>query len=962
MKEIAGLTKHRILGYVIYPYQVCKEGRYDTVISRIVDTEKSALAALAEKFSDRRLWQLFRTRKEASPTVFMKALDEHRLTKYVIPHVNKVSKEMLLRIREMGIPIALVRKIGDHIYPDDCFSKIILNPKIVFKFDRKEEETSYRLEAKDEESQRHLKLLGQKVVVLNEEESLVLMGKEVVLFGIEYNKLKPFFLHREVRVPKRLEEHYFNTVVKRIVTLYEVEASGFTIECKQAEPQGRLEMFETVEAMYLFDLSFVYEDTSVGYSDHQTKFFVDNSEAYYHFRQTSRNRAYEQRIAEKLQAIGLQENASGRFSLPVEGDSLQKITDFFSKHSDYLSEANVEVLIRVKSKKYYTGKHQVRFHTQHNIDWFDLHIVIEFNEFEIPFTKLRRHIINGTREYKLPDGKIFLIPEEWLTRYQNIIEFGEPKGDSFQMKRHHYQLFQQYNRRKSDYHFETKPQTVSAPKGIHAELRLYQTYGYCWFYHLRKNGFGGCLADDMGLGKTLQTITFLQKIKEDSQATEVVDLVSKEGISLSHRGKGLAGRKLKQATPCSLIVVPSSLINNWEREIQKFAPDLKVSVYFGHNRADYNTFHRLVYKVDVIITTYGIVRNDIVGLEKQKFNCVILDESQFIKNHKSNTYHAVMRLNATQRLVLTGTPIENSLSDLWSQLNFVNHGLLKGHSWFQNHFINAIEKGDDAAKKRLTHLIRPFVLRRTKEEVAKDLPAISYEVVYCNMSESQEKYYEELKSSVRNDLLETIESVGYPKSSVSILNAMLRLRQAANHPQLANADFLGDSGKEEVVLERLCTIQESNSHKVLLFSSFVSNLNRYEAHLKKRGWNYCVLTGSTKTEQRQEEVNRFQNDPNIRIFLISMKAGGVGLNLTAADYVFMLDPWWNPAVEDQAISRAHRIGQEKPVFVSRFISKNSIEEKIAILQETKSQLAEAFVNTQNPFKVISEEEVMGLLD
>jgi SNF2 family DNA or RNA helicase len=309
-------------------------------------------------------------------------------------------------------------------------------------------------------------------------------------------------------------------------------------------------------------------------------------------------------------------------------------------------------------------------------------------------------------------------------------------------------------------------------------------------------------------------------------------------------------------------------------------------------------------------------------------------------------------------LVLTGTPIENSLTDLWSQMNFVNRGLLGNFNFFKTEFVTPIEKFNDKRKsERLQSLIHPFILRRTKEQVAKDLPDRTEQIRICEMSDAQRKIYEVEKSQVRNSLLENMEKQGVQKSSLMVLKALTRLRQLANHPKLINDD--AESGKFEEVTRMLNNVI-SEGHKVLIFSSFVQHLEIYKNYLDEQNQKYSILTG--KTQNRQQVIEEFQNNTDVSVFLISLKAGGVGLNLTAADYVFLLDPWWNPASENQAINRAHRIGQDKKVFVYRFISSDSIEEKIVRLQDKKSELADMFINNNNPFKALTTEKIKKLFE
>jgi SNF2 family DNA or RNA helicase len=345
-------------------------------------------------------------------------------------------------------------------------------------------------------------------------------------------------------------------------------------------------------------------------------------------------------------------------------------------------------------------------------------------------------------------------------------------------------------------------------------------------------------------------------------------------------------------------------------------------------------------------------------LRNTSWEYLILDESQNIKNPSSKGYHAVSSINARHHLALTGTPIENSLIDLWAQMNIVNEGLLKSLNFFKRYYETPISKNEDEAKsEHLQKMINPFLLRRTKEMVAKDLPPIMEQMVFCDMSPEQKDIYEREKSGVRNQILESMQNRSHGEQSIIALQALTRLRQLANHPAMLYNGYRGSTGKFDQMMESLESIISENHH-VLVFSSFVKDLELLEAALNQRKIDYAKLIGATTN--RQKVIEKFNNNDKIKIFLISLKAGGVGLNLTKADYVFMLNPWWNPKAEAQAINRAHRIGQTRNVFVYRFISAETIEEKIARLQEKKNKLADAFVNTTNPLSRMNADEIREL--
>ena len=460
---------------------------------------------------------------------------------------------------------------------------------------------------------------------------------------------------------------------------------------------------------------------------------------------------------------------------------------------------------------------------------------------------------------------------------------------------------------------------IPPPEHLHATLRNYQVAGVNWLHFMKDHGMGAILADDMGLGKTLQTLALLQKETENPEHTPGP----------------------------SLIVMPTSLIHNWQNEARKFTPKLRVHIHAGVNRvkdvAAFNSY-------SLILTTYGIVRQDIDLLKTFPFHYVILDESQMIKNPESKTAKAVRKLISRHRLSLTGTPIENTVMDLWSQMSFLNPGLLGNESFFKKFYVVPIEKGKDAKKSaKLRRIIYPFILRRRKQKVEKELPPRIEKLHFCEMTTVQKELYDETRSTYRNYLLELINQGAWKKNKLNILTGLQKLRQIAIHPKMVEPDAyeLKHSGKYKEVSRLLKSVISKNRSKVLIFSQFVKMLHILRDDLVEDGVKFCYLDGSTR--DRQEQVRRFQTDKEIKIFLISLKAGGVGLNLTAADYVFILDPWWNPAVENQAIDRSHRIGQDRTVFYYKFITQDSIEEKILSLQRRKSQLSDDIITVEEDF-------------
>ncbi|MFZ4549643.1 MAG: DEAD/DEAH box helicase, partial [Bacteroidales bacterium] len=566
--------------------------------------------------------------------------------------------------------------------------------------------------------------------------------------------------------------------------------------------------------------------------------------------------------------------------------------------------------------------------TQTGLDWFDLYGTVILKDFEIPFIKFKNHIINNIKEYELPTGEIVVLPDEWFSRFQEIMINAQEHHNAFRIRKHHFNLLKEIQIpeiEKLTGSLST-PQSIDLPVLENVHLREYQLGGFYWMHSLRQNGFGGILADDMGLGKTLQTIALLASLypkreldkaatiqpKNSKANTFQLDLFAEPVANISPATNATTLATTDRFST-SLIILPASLIHNWLNEFARFASWLRIYTHVGLNRSSSISSFK---QYDIVLTTYGTMRNDIELLLPFTFGYIILDESQTIKNPTSKATQAVFRLKSQHRLVLTGTPIQNSLSDIWSQFNFLNPEILGTHTNFMKQYAIPLAKNHtDPAAEKLKNLINPFILRRTKEEVATELPPITESVVYCGMTEAQQSLYETEKSKVRNLVIENFKLDDRKATSVLVLRALTILRQLANHPRMVDKFSDAGSGKFDEVTENLETVLSGN-HKVLIFSSFVKHLNLIEEFCTKKGIKYALLTGSTT--KREQVINSFKNKKEIPLFLISLKTGGVGLNLTEADYVFILDPWWNPAAEMQALNRAHRIGQDKNVFVYRF--------------------------------------------
>lgn len=584
------------------------------------------------------------------------------------------------------------------------------------------------------------------------------------------------------------------------------------------------------------------------------------------------------------------------------------------------------------------------------IDWFELDAAVRFGDVEIGLRELLEARRGGATTILLPDGTHGVLPLEWLARLAPLTAGGRIVDGVMRYRQSQVALLDAlldsvpeadvdatFERARTALHgFERVTAADPGPDFV-GTLREYQREGLGWLHFLREFGLGGCLADDMGLGKTVQVLAMLD----------------------------VRRRMPDRAARVSMVVVPRSLIFNWLREAERFTPRLRMLDFTGTNRqvADIDP-----ERVDVVVTTYGTLRRDVAELADMRFDYAILDEAQAIKNPASASAKAARLLNADHRLAITGTPIENRLEELWSLFEFLNPGMLGSASGFSELVrladmedpTDLTEDEGGSSRDLLARALRPVVLRRTKEQVARDLPARTEQTLGVDLEPAQRTFYDGLLQSYRQSVLERIDTVGVNAARMHILEALLRLRQAACHPGLVDSTLLNaPSAKLDALLPRLEEIA-AQGHKALVFSQFTSFLAIARERLDGAGIVYEYLDG--RTRDRQERVDRFQNDPTVPLFLISLKAGGHGLNLTAADYVYLLDPWWNPAVEAQAIDRAHRIGQARNVIATRLVARNTVEEKILELQASKRALADAILGQdQGLLAQIGREELEMLL-
>jgi hypothetical protein len=654
-----------------------------------------------------------------------------------------------------------------------------------------------------------------------------------------------------------------------------------------------------------------------------------------------RNMAVEKAFVDKLK------NLHSNFVMPENNNTLALRgaevlkNNWFFLFIDAVREMNVPVygFDALKNFRFNTAKPSTKIYISSHTDWFDAKIDIHFGEQKVTVEDVKKALANKQQFVHLQDGTLGILPEEWIKKYSLLFRVGDGRTNDIKLSKYHFsvieELYEQRDEEELVFQLESKYEhlkenysinPIPAPEHLQKVLRPYQTSGYQWLNYLHEVQWGGILADDMGLGKTLQTLCFLQYLKET---------------------KG----QLK-----ALVVCPTTLMFNWENEIKKFTPILTYYTHHGSLRAK-DTLIKT--KSDIIITTYGTLRSDIKQFIEVPFDYVILDESQAIKNPSSKVTKAVCLLRAKSRLCLSGTPLQNNTFDIYAQMNFLNPGMLGSMDHFKNEFAIPIDKfGEKEQKEHLRKLLYPFILRRTKEQVAKDLPEKQEMILFCEMGDEQRAIYDAYRNDFRDKILGVVEAQGIQRSQLSILQGLMKLRQICDSPAIMKDEE--QYPNVSVKLEELGREITENigNHKALVFSQFLGMLALIKDKLKELEVPFEYFDGSTSAGERERAINRFQNDDECRVFLISLKAGGVGLNLTAADYVYIVDPWWNPAVEQQAIDRTHRIGQTKNIFAYRMICKDTVEDKILQLQDRKRALAADLITDDSTFvKSLTKEDI-----
>lgn len=942
------LTEHPVLGILLTPY-IAERASEETIhlveqafhaspetTACMSPTEQEAIR-IASHYTEKYLMGVYSREKTVARFLHKLALDPDKLKGSVRPFIEKKLHEMLQLIIAKGLPLYQKQSGSKLLYAHHACHINKEEVEVRFSFDVDEQSVSYQLQCFYEDNPVPLTEL-KPVVVLTSHPATLLLGRELYHFPhLEASRLLPFTKKSRINADISLVEKYIDNIIIPTACYHDIRVKGLPLIKENQTCTCLLYLEDTIYSETLLRLDFRYDNlhftpsTTGKMKKFITRTTVDGKPAIRYF---ERDLAAERTAISLLKENGMECVSDSHFKL-TEAAPEKSVTEWINRHRALLQQHFV-LTSALQEKPYCLDEICIEHSYEDGPDWFELHITVVIGNQRIPFSRFRKHILEDNREYTLPDGQIILLPQEWFSKYANLLELGEEKGKSIRLKHSYVGVMQSVVNDES--HKTTTGRQplpdLPVPQGLKAKLRPYQQKGFTWLMHLYEQRFGGCLADDMGLGKTLQTLTLLQAIY----------------------GTRLTKSRATPSKPATLIVVPTSLIHNWEREASRFTTlstaeyNSSTSITQAHPELFFDRFQ-------LIFATYGMMRNNIEVLSQYQFEYVVLDESQNIKNSESLTFRCAIRLRSNHRLTLTGTPIENSLKDLWAQFHFLQPDLLGNENTFNKLFINPIRQGDQRMEGRLRQIIAPFILRRTKNEVAPELPSLIEEVIYCDMTEQQNEVYQQEKNSLRNTLLQ-LSNDKQRHQPLTVLNGITRLRQLVCHPKLIFPGFTASSGKLEQIIETFRTLK-SEGHKVLIFSSFVKHLDLVIAEFRKNKWAYSLLTGTTSN--RPAEIARFNESKEIQAFFISLKAGGVGLNLTQADYVFIIDPWWNPAAEAQAVSRAHRIGQNKQVIAYRFITQGSIEEKIVHLQEEKRKLAATFIADGESIPELTEKEWMELI-
>lgn len=948
LRRVASLSRFMMLGSVVHSETVGHDS--DTRLAHIAERcEALQPKALYERYADKRIFR--------KPKAFWES-DDKTVQRYVKLMADRLLAETIEAAAQEGIPMFYATDAKAPLHIEQRLSVAtdrVATP--VMDFCRYNGHTEYRLSLRLGDSQLPMTLGGKGLTVLTFHPALFILNGVIRRLGDgdSGQLLLPFAAKSMVTIPQSMEKEYFRRFILKNIATVEVNATGFDIEDEYLPPRPRICVETAIDGRQLLSLVFLYGNiTYTPLSTTPGRVALQERADGFCFMRRMRDFDAEKRFLERLGKEAPEMTRQGSIFF----DTTSEMVEWLRCHSDNLRNNGFDI-VQPSENAYYIGPLSVEQSNEWHADWLqtDVTIVLDSGRLRIPFLQLRDTILSGQREYLLPSGERLIIPSEWLERYADILLIARPSGDGF--RRHRTQLA---GAASNAYLFSTpsvsplmgKEDTHSSALppphfSLTTSLRPYQQTGTEWLWRHLLQQTGCCLSDEMGLGKTIQTIALLTAYKEASYAPKASPAMPLPGQLFSEEemgGKPTTEQSLS-AMPfhSSLVVAPASVVHNWRNELRHFSPKMTVLEYTGA-ASQRETKRGRMMQWDIVLTTYRTLLNDIDFLASCQWGIIVFDESQAFKTHTSLIHHAVAQLKGLQRIALSGTPVENNLGELWSLMNVLNPSLLGDYATFRKTFVNPIvmkasvitsySKTVQAdaevasplhvAKERvLQQLISPYFLKRTKEEVLGELPERQDETVVCPMTDEQISLYAKELSRARNEWSDP--HVAVSQRQINILAAIQRLRQIAN-----------GEGKMDVVFGRLEQLR-STRHKVLIFSEYVTLLQRVADGMAERGWAFEMLTGATR--DRETVTTRFQSDGGSQFFLISLKAGGVGINLTAADYVFLLDPWWNKAAEEQAIARSHRIGQQRPVFVYRFVSENTLEEQILSLQQRKQSLIDS---------------------
>jgi len=740
-----------------------------------------------------------------------------------------------------------------------------------------------------------------------------------------------------VALKKSNWEEAMSKIVMPLTREYQVEFDKSLVkEVKSGNPEVKLLLQEKGDFL-VFQPVFSYKGFDTRPTDKETITIPEGDKILI----IKRNREAEESFMakmENLHSMFTRQTETG--SLVLRGADVLK-NNWFFLFIDAMKEMKVPVygFEALKNFRFNTARPSTHIHVSSGLDWFDAKVEIEFGEQRVGISDIKKALAGKQSFVQLGDGTLGILPDEWLKKYSLLFKVGDGRSDKLRLSKYHMsvidELYENRNEEELSFALDEKYEKlkefknipeIKVPGELENILRPYQIAGYQWLSYLNDVGWGGILADDMGLGKTVQALSMLDHYRNSNGGLKAI------------------------------VVCPTTLIYNWQNEVKKFTPSLSYHIHHGNARS--RSAEELGQN-NIIITTYGTLRSDIQMLLKIHFDYVVLDESQAIKNPSSKVTKAATLLNAKNRICMSGTPLQNNTFDIFAQMNFLNPGLLGSMEFFRNEFATPIDKfGEQEQKEHLRKLLYPFILRRTKEQVAKDLPEKTETILFCEMEKEQRKIYDAYRNSYRDKILGTIDEQGIDKSQLTILQGLMKLRQICDSPAILNEEEKYPN--HSIKLDELAREIEENigEHKALIFSQFLGMLGLIKEKLKADNIPFEYFDGSTSATDREKAIQNFQNNDDCRVFLISLKAGGVGLNLTAADYVYIVDPWWNPAVEQQAIDRTHRIGQTKNIFAYRMICIDTIEDKILQLQERKKILAKELISDEAGFvKALTKADV-----